>query len=924
MKSTGATVMLRATYNGSAVSAGQQGEGSETQYFAEQPIVVTGSRLAHTVEETSTPVTTLGKEEIEASGSTVLEDILIRQPQYSGGFTSRSNNPGTGAAQLDLRGLGSNRNLVLVNGRRYIFFGQDQVTDINVIPAALVERIETVTGGSSAVYGSDAIAGVTNFILRDDFEGVEARAQLSGDTRGDGLTRNFDLTWGTNFAGGRGNFVISGNYYERDGIRQAARSYSAHVLDDGYDADWNPALVETGSLRSPDGSFSYIPYGDQLLQPGMDGLRDALTAAGLADIGSTGFTFDGAGSDARAHNDPEDRYNYALLNYLQTPAKRYGASAFTHFDVSDALTLYGEVSYYHNEVDMQLAEANLAGTLSFDVDNPYVSAEMNEVFHQLDLLETGSNYNDGKVNLRVNRRFTEFGPRQALVERDSYRAGGGIRGDLGNASDTFLRNLHYDVSYFYSQADSQTHLNNMVSYSGLAAGVLRGTGGSDPLVNLFGAGGISGEAVQQLRIDTSNPTTTRLQVASAVMTSDVVPLPAGPLSASLGTEWRSAYVRSSSDPALESGDAVGFDAYSPTEGEVNVYEIFGEMRLPLLSKESPIGQVTANGAFRYSNYDLTVADGVWTYLGGLEWMPTPGLNLRGQWQHAVRAPNIGELFGGQSADRPRANDPCADASATADTALRDLCIATGVPATMVGNAMLQPGGRVDALYGGNPDLDVERSDTYSFGFTLAPRAVPDLRLSVDYFHINVKDAISVLAGGVESILDLCYNVIQDAGSDVCQAIRRDPADGTIAAPYSILATYTNIGKITTSGIDFGLSWGKSLPFGLAGEDSRLSVDIRGTWLDTFDITPVQDLPDQVYKCAGAFGLTCGDARPRFKTASRVSWSSGGLTLSAQHRHLSAMTDDRILIPRRNGESGPSEEDLAVPVMHARDYIDVSF
>ncbi|MDD3800449.1 MAG: TonB-dependent receptor, partial [Novosphingobium sp.] len=128
----------------------------------------------------------------------------------------------------------------------------------------------------------------------------------------------------------------------------------------------------------------------------------------------------------------------------------------------------------------------------------------------------------------------------------------------------------------------------------------------------------------------------------------------------------------------------------------------------------------------------------------------------------------------------------------------------------------------------------------------------------------------------------------------------------------------------TSGIDFGLSWGKSLPFGLAGEDSRLSVDIRGTWLDTFDITPVQDLPDQVYKCAGAFGLTCGDARPRFKTASRVSWSSGGLTLSAQHRHLSAMTDDRIVIPRRNGESGPSEEDLAVPVMHARDYIDVSF
>ncbi|MCT2398701.1 TonB-dependent receptor [Novosphingobium mangrovi (ex Huang et al. 2023)] len=914
-RKSGGTIMLRAASEPARKASG-------ATVVSNEPIVVTGSRIARTEEDTSTPVSTIDRTLIEASGSIVLEDVLTRQPQYSGGFTSRSNNPGTGAAQIDLRGLGSNRNLVLVNGRRYVFFGQDQVTDINVIPAALVERIETVTGGSSAVYGSDAIAGVTNFILRDDFEGIEARAQLGGDTRGDGQTYSLDLTAGTNFADDRGNFVISGSYYKRDGIRQAARAYAGRVLDDGYDENWNPALVETGSLRSPDGSFSYIPYGDQLLQPGMEGLRDALSAAGLADIGPTGFTFDGAGSDARVHNDPADRYNYALLNYLQTPAKRYGVSAFTHFDASDALTLYGEFSYYRNEVDMQLAEANLAGTMRFDVTNPYVSPEMNEVFRQLDLLETGDAYNDGLVSLRVNRRFTEFGPREALVVRDSYRAGGGIRGDLGDLGGQFLRNVHYDLNYFYSRADSSTHLNNMVSYSGLAAGILS-VDGADPLVNLFGAGGISDEAVRQLKIDTSNPTETELQVASAIVTSDVAPLPAGPLSMSLGFEWRSAYARSSSDPALESGDAVGFDAYSPTEGEVNVYEIFGEMRLPLLSEESPIGRVTANGAFRYSDYDLTVANGVWTYLGGLEWAPVPGLNLRGQWQHAVRAPNIGELFGGQSADRPRATDPCADPSAAADPTLRDLCIATGVPANLVGSPIVQTGGRVDALYGGNPDLDVEKSDTYTFGFTLAPRAVPNLRVSVDYFHIEVKDAISMLAGGVESTLDLCYNVIQDPASDVCQAIRRDPADGVIAAPYSILATYTNIGKLETSGIDFGVSWSQPLAFGIGGNDSHLAIDIRGTWLEKYAITPVQDLPDQVYECEGAFGLTCGGPFPRFKTASRITWSSGGLMLSAQHRHLSAVTDDRILVPARSGESGPTKADLAAPVMGSRDYVDIS-
>lgn len=920
---SGGTIMLRQarrpTPTASADGAPLSADTAETV----EEIIVTGSRIARAARESSTAVSTLGRDAIEGSGASVLEDVLTREPQFAGGQTSRSNNPGTGAAQIDLRGLGTARNLVLVNGRRYVFFGTDQVTDINTIPSALVERVEIVTGGSSAVYGSDAIAGVTNFILRKDFEGLEARAQVGGATRGDARSGNLDLTWGANFADDRGNIVLSSNYYERDGVRQAARAYSNFALTDGADSAGKPILTARGSLQSPNGSFSNIPYGSQLNAANLAGLKVALAAAGLSNIGSAGFTFDGAGSAARVYNDPADRYNFAPLNYLIIPAKRYGLSGFGHFDITDKITAYSEFAYYHSEVDMQLAESNLSTILPIEVNNPYVSSAMQNVFRQLDMSETGASKNDGLVNLRIARRFQEFGARQALVTRDTYRVGGGVRGSLPDFNDTFLRDNKFDVSYFYGQADSVTHLNNLVSLSKLKAGLLS-SNGAKPLVNIFGESGISAEAVKALSIDTSNPSTSRQHIASANVSSNLMALPAGPLGAAFGLEWRSAYARSLPDAALASGDGVGFDSFLPTKGKVNVYEAFGEMRAPILSKESPVGSVTANSGFRFSHYDIPGADRVWTYLGGLEWAPIQDLRLRGQSQHAVRAPNIGELFGGQSADRPRASDPCAAASAATDAKLRALCVATGVPTGMVGDASLQSGDRLDVLYGGNLDLTVETSDTYSLGFTLTPRLVPNLSVSVDYFNIQVKDAIAPLAGGVTSIFNLCYAVIQDANSAVCKAVRRNPADGRIEAPYSVLAANTNIGKLKTSGVDFNLTWKTPLGFGLLSADSALNLDLRGTWLESYSITPVQDLRDQVNACVGAFGLTCGDPRPRLKTVARVGWNTGPLSLRLQHRYIGEVTDDRIVIPRRRGVAGPSESSFAAPTMGARNYIDISF
>lgn len=887
-----------------------------------QEIVITGSRIARVGTENSTPVSIISAERLESSGAVALEDALTRQPQFAGGMTSRSNNPGTGAATINLRGLGANRNLVLVNGRRYIFTGSDMVTDINTIPAALVERVDIVTGGSSAVYGSDAISGVTNFVLRDDFHGAELRAQVGGDSRGDALTQNYDLTLGRNFADGRGNIVVSGNYYKRGSVLNGDREFSRIPLTDGT-VNGQPALTDRLSINSASGAFQGLPFGAAAGDAANADLVAAMQAAGIGSLATQGFTFDSVGAAARPFNMATDRYNIATLNYLQTPAERYGLASFAHFEVSDAVTLYAEGAYYRTNVNMQLAGTNINRDMTFDVDNPYLSAAMQEVFRQKDMVETGANQNDGLVNLKVARRFNELGPRGVNVTRDVYRIGGGVRGKLPSAGEGFLYDTSFDVSYFYAQSDSTTEFTNMISQSRLWSGVLRGADGADPIVNLFGAGSLSQAAADHIRVNGSSGTSTRAHNVMASLSSTLLDLPAGPAGVALGMEYRDATAINSVDENIGSFDIIGQDPMFANRGSINVWDIFGELRLPLLSEASPIGKVTANGAFRYSTYSIANAKNVFTYLGGLEWSPVRDLNLRGQWQHAVRAPNIGELYSGQYTNRLAQMDPCATTAAVANGPLRDLCIATGVPANVLGDRdALQPSGQIDALFGSNADLSVEKSNTLSFGFTYTPQFLRNFSLAVDYFRIDIKDAIAPLAGGVASIFDLCYNVLQDVSNPVCQAINRG-SDGTINDPNYVVAANSNIGRMKTSGIDLALAWAVPMNFGFGGDSSRLSLDVNGTWLHSFDSTPLQYLPDQVNECLGGFGGICGDPRSKIRANTRLSWTSAGFTLGVTHRFIGGVTDGRIVIAENRGDSSPNHSSFAVPTIGDQHYVDLS-
>ena len=925
-------------------------------------IIVTGSRIARNGFDASTPVSVIGADDIKLSGNVNVERTLAQIPQSVGsqlGGATSNTVPG-GYADVNLRGFGSQRNLVLVNGRRFAIFGPEQVVDLNTIPSTLVQRTEVVTGGSSAVYGSDAITGVVNFIIRSDFEGVEGRAQLNMDRPTGTPTYNFDLTLGGNFADNRGNLVVSGNYLKRGAITRGDRgSFAFDSLTDGCivpgsggsDRAGTPfrqtgtngcvaAGGELGFLRGgsgdiPNGRFSGIPAAGG----GNAALNAAYAAAGLGALGSRGFTFDAGGTIPRPALTPQDDFNLAPDNYLIQPQERWMINSFGHYDFSDRITGYTELHYSNNVVDARLAPTNVGVPTLFNIDNPYLTPALREVFRQLDLAETGTTTvtsgtatrtttrGDGLAVVTAGRRYVEVGARLASERRNVFRGAWGLRGSLGSVSENFLSDLKYDAYYTYARSENTLLLQNALSRSRLQAALLS-SGGAAPICNIFGAN-VSDACAAAIRISATNSTLATQQVAQGTLTGTLFKLPAGPVGFSYGYEWRKTSARFTPDSFLASGDVAGFNPGLPTSGSTTVKEVFGEVRVPLIHDTPFIDSLVANGAFRYSKYNLAGVGGQWTYLGGADWRVNRDIAFRGQYQRAIRAPSVGELFGGTNRVVGAATDPCSSRAATAQqtAAVRAVCIATGVPAAQVFGASVQPNNIFPADFGGNPNLSAEKSDTYTAGVVITPGAVPRLYLSVDYFNIGLKGAISALGGGLQNTLNLCYNVIQDAGSEFCQAIRRNPSTGEINDPFVAQIRNANTGELKTSGIDVAARYSFTLGFGLPGfgDSSRIDLGTNYSWLAQFDSIPVAALPAIENRCAGSFGTACGQPLPRWRGVSRITWTTGDLGLSLRHRYIGPVTNDRFVIPIRQGSAAaPTLDSLVYPKLGDEHYIDLSF
>ncbi|MBF7072434.1 TonB-dependent receptor [Glaciecola sp. MH2013] len=873
-----------------ATNVAAQEEGAKSV----EKIQVTGSRIKRQELTSVTPVIEVSDFEFDISGNLNIEQKLNELPSTLPAFGPSSNNPGDGTATVNLRGLGTNRTLVLVNGRRWVPSRQDGVIDLNTIPASLIENVEIITGGASAVFGSDALGGVVNFNLVDDFEGVEMTALYDITGEGDGEKYNFDITMGGNFADGKGNAVIYMGYSERKPIFQADRSFS------------DVALTESGGELVPGGS-SGVPgtrvFGGPTLPNG--------EVLGI-------FEEDGSG---RAFQDPADRFNYAPDNFLQLPQTRHTVQAFSHYYLADEVRLYGEMTYVRNEVPQELAPTPaFLSNLEVNPDSPFFGADVQTALDGERTDTNGDGVIDGDDNASfgfIGRRMVENGSRQSVDTRDAFRVLVGLDGAINDY-------WTYDMYLSRSILTQTNTLNNDVAESRFRQAVLvtdDGTacqdtsGGCAPL-NIFGAGNISQAAIDFVNVGATNLTTVEQNVFLASVAGELpytLPGADEAIGLVLGFERRRDESNFRPDTFLSAGDVLGFNAGQATVGSYSSSEYFAELSVPILSGKDYAEDLSLWGALRSSNYSNIGS--VTSYAAALNYKPTENVGVRVGFQKAVRAPNVSELFLGSSNGFPGATDPCAerldsdDNVITPSAQLVSLCEATGVPVGQTG-VFTQANSQIEGTFGGFEDLQEETSDTLTVGLVVEP--MEGLDVTIDYFDIKIENAIDVFGGGVNNTLDLCYNVVQDANSEFCQVIERR-ADGNVDVATVL---NDNIAQISTSGIDLNANYTTEVGFGLFEDTSTVNVQFRSTFLDKFDTTPVTGF-DRVFECAGSFGNTCGIPRSKFQYNVRATWNTGPLTVSALLRHLSEVDDDTIV----NG--GVDRDSIVVPELAKAYYVDLS-
>jgi outer membrane receptor protein involved in Fe transport len=935
---------------------------SSTAYADDQveTVVITGSRLAVTSAfDAPTPVSVISAEQIQLTGTVNIETLLNQSPQFTGATNgspssnTQQANGNSGAAYADLRNLnpGSNtpRTLVLVNGRRFTINGTSLATDLNTIPAALVQRTEVVTGGSSAVYGSDAIAGVVNFVLRQDYTGAEARAHVNFDAYTTTPEYSFDLTAGSNFDHDRGNVVMSANYTNRGGIRQSQVSYAKLPFNETCvtAASWmrdapgiangsNAAncAASGGKMGFTQGGSTSTPPGQFLpVFTGSDATLTTLLAA--AGIPGGNFTFDG--TTARPVSNPADLYNLTAQNFMQIPQERWMLNSFAHYDLTPHITAYAEMHFSNNSISVQLTPSNLGGqSILVNTNNPYLSAAMQAVLVRLDQLETANTSivegsktfttapNDGFAILKMSRRFVELGNRTDDDNRVAWRFAGGFRGNIGSPfGDAFLKDLSYDIYYDYARTIDTNWLSGVGSRSAIQNSILEpganpptATGSGTPVCNIFGPN-MSAACIKAVSI--TDQYTTKAEQAGAVasLTGTAVELPAGPAQFSVGLEWRFDSAQYIPDQYLATGEPTGFNYSYPTKGNTSVKEVFGEVRVPVLKDILLIKSFTANAAFRNSCYNLSGVGCVWTYSAGGDWKITDDIALRGQFQHAIRAPNVGELYGGSALNfQSNTIDPCGGQYAGAHTAaLQALCVATGVPAGNVWTNVVQDASKlVGYTSGGNPNLAQEASDTITFGTVFTPTFVPGLQASVDFFSIDIKGAIGVFGGSANAVLNNCYlSSNTDPANLNCAAINRD-SSGAITAPYYINLGNVNANFLKTQGVDVGTVYTFDPGFGLLSGDSTFTVS--SNWTITTEFKSV-GTTGVATSCLGQFGGTCLEPLPNWKGVSNVTWHDGPLTLNLRWRLIGQTTDDRHKL------QGTPLAAMTNPVIPVYNYFDLS-
>ena len=866
---TASLAIVFATAAIAAPAAAQPGAGPPDQPLAgqregEESILITGSRIRRDPLDQDQPVVFVDRDDIDRTGLTSTAEVLQRLPSSGGALNSRFNNSGNfgnppdgggvgaGAAEVDLRYLGSKRVLVLVDGLRYVngasASGVPGSTDLNTIPEGMIERIEVLQAGAGAIYGSDAIAGVVNIITRREQQGFLGSAQLGIFDEGDGFTQNYQLSWGIGTRESGTQIVVGGNYVRQNEVSSGDRSISL------FPTPGATACDSSCSSGTPLGRFIVLGNDLTLRAPVLTG----------APVFNPANPTDPA-SDFRAFTTP-DRFNFAPFNFIQIPLERYGGfvtltqrlGEFADFNIRG---VYNRRNSSNQAAPLPLfvgpdaGNGNLLDTIVIDATNPFNPF--------------GQTLGPGTYNF-IGRRVVENGPRRYDQRVETYYVAATLDGDF----QVFGYDWYWDVNGLWGRndADQEVHGNINAANLALALGPVANCTGACTPFNIFGgAGSITPAMLDYVAFTQRDSSRQTLWDVSASISGSLFELPGGPVGIALGVEHRDQEGRFDPDPIVAAGLGSDIPAL-PTSGGYDVDEAFAELRLPLLRDTGFFHRLELTGAARYSDYSTSGSST--TFSAGVNWEPIEDLLFRGSWAEGFRAPSIGELFGTPSRFDQDVVDPCSDLNNSgASPEVRANCIAQGVPAD---GSYTQLNSQLSVVTGGNQDLGPETSESWVFGGVWRPSFLPRLSLEANYFDIQVDGAIQAI--DAEVLLGRCANT-GDALS--CAAITRT-ASGQVSQISGFLQ---NIASIETEGLDlvlnyrspetgigtFGLFWSNTFLFNytvtVPATDGFTQIDREGT---------EQGSPDQAF--------------PEYKSTGIIDWNYGPGGVSITGRYIAGVDE----------------------------------
>ena len=927
---------------------------------AVKEVVVTGSRIPQPGLTSASPLTVVNDQEIKLEGTTNVESLINNLPQAVAEQTSQVSNGATGTATADLRGLGSNRTLVLVDGKR-LMPGDPTLPspDLNNIPAQLVDRVEVTTGGASAIYGSDAIAGVVNFVMKHDFQGVRLDAQggfsqtdNSGDPGGireaigkfnqtsaspisipgaqvDGRTIDVTAIVGANTPDDKGNVTAYVEYRNMQAITQNNRLGSACGLSTIPSGKTNAAgnIYDThvcqGSSNSAFGHFKVASL--------TNGNTTVSNPAGLAALGVNTGTLSNSPTTPGAFIPYSGAlsYNFGPLNYFQRPDDRYTAGFFSHYAVNKMFDLYSDFMFEDDHTVAQIAPsglfqgtaANGGSTFAVNCNNPLMSASQAQA-----LCGSLAGSPTAMANLVAGLRFANGdAPRQDDLRHTEYKIDIGSRGEIAPG-------WNYDAYLQYGTAILSERYLNDVSTDKTQAALLTtdgvtcagGQAGCSPL-NIFSAAGPSAAALKYLLTPGFQEGQTTEQVADASITGDLgqygitSPLATDGVGLAMGTEYRRENLVFNTDEEFTSGDLAGQGGPRiGNSGSFDVYELFGEIRVPVVQDKPFVKNLSFDGAYRFSQY--STAGRTDTYEAQFTYNVNRDIGFRGGYSRAVRAPNVNELFAAQSVGLFSGTDPCAGTNPSASAAA---CARTGVSSAAYGTGQISqcPAGQCSELAGGNPNLQPEKADTFTLGavFTPTESFLRGFTLTVDWFDIDVKNIVTAGVGGANVTLTQCLAT----GAPVyCNLIHRDPTTGDVFGQTGyVIATNTNTGFLRTEGVDVEANYRtRFTDWGLPDYGS-LSFNMDGTYTYESITQPVSGGGD--YNCAGLYGSDkCGTPLPRWRHKARLTWTPPyPFTVSLQWRFYDSVRFDGNSANPFLSEGVLNAADAVIPVQQ---YLDVAF